>query len=330
MLHIAICDDDGAAAQSIQSMVETCLKQCGCAGKIAVYTVAGNLLYDIVEDRFFFDLLLLDIEMPGVSGMAIAEKIQPCLPHAKVIFITSHIEYAIDAFALSIFRYVPKGELQTRLPAALRDAFALLSLEEGRTYTIRTHSRLEKIPYKEIYFIEREGKNARITTFAGVSRVRKSLQEVYDELGAEEFLFIDRGCIVNIIHILQVKDGMAMLKNGASLPISRSHLQAVKEQINRYWGNTYDGWDSFPLSVCHERGAHGRLPGNPPRPVPPAVPKEMVGRGHRRRRGRIRPAVRAARARSLSLGAGSPLNRRLRPLRMESQLENQPVRGDFL
>ncbi len=236
MLHIAICDDDGAAAQSIQSMVETCLKQCGCAGKIAVYTVAGNLLYDIVEDRFFFDLLLLDIEMPGVSGMAIAEKIQPCLPHAKVIFITSHIEYAIDAFALSIFRYVPKGELQTRLPAALRDAFALLSLEEGRTYTIRTHSRLEKIPYKEIYFIEREGKNARITTFAGVSRVRKSLQEVYDELGAEEFLFIDRGCIVNIIHILQVKDGMAMLKNGASLPISRSHLQAVKEQINRYWG----------------------------------------------------------------------------------------------
>ena len=69
-----------------------------------------------------------------------------------------------------------------------------------------------------------------------MSKVRKSLQKVYEELNAEEFLFIDRGCIVNMIHIMQVKDGMAILKNGTSLPISRSHLQTVKEQINRYWG----------------------------------------------------------------------------------------------
>ena len=56
------------------------------------------------------------------------------------------------------------------------------------------------------------------------------------ELGAEEFLYIDRGCIVNLIHVMQIKDGMAVLKNGTALPISRSHLQAVKAEINRYWG----------------------------------------------------------------------------------------------
>ena len=109
-------------------------------------------------------------------------------------------------------------------------------LEDGKAYTIRTNSRLEKIPYKEIYYIERDGKNASIITAGGVSRVRKSLQQVYEELGAEEFIYIDRGCIVNMIHILQVKDGMAVLKGGVALPISRSHLQEVKEQINTYWG----------------------------------------------------------------------------------------------
>lgn len=109
-------------------------------------------------------------------------------------------------------------------------------LEEGKVYTIRTNSRLEKIPYKEICYIERDGKNASITTAAGVSRVRRSLQQVYEELAAEEFIYIDRGCIVNMIHIMQIKDGMAVLKNGTSLPVSRSHLQAVKEQINTYWG----------------------------------------------------------------------------------------------
>jgi len=66
--------------------------------------------------------------------------------------------------------------------------------------------------------------------------VRKSLAQVYDELGAEEFIYIDRGCIVNLIHVMQVRDGMVVLKNGTSLPVSRSHLQDVKEQINRYWG----------------------------------------------------------------------------------------------
>ena len=66
--------------------------------------------------------------------------------------------------------------------------------------------------------------------------MRKSLGQVYKELEAEEFIYIDRGCIVNMIHIMQVKDGMAVLENGALLPISRSHLQPVKEQINRYWG----------------------------------------------------------------------------------------------
>ena len=66
--------------------------------------------------------------------------------------------------------------------------------------------------------------------------MRKSLGQVYEELGAEEFIYIDRGCIVNMIQILQVKEGAAVLNNGVSLPISRSHLQEVKEKINRYWG----------------------------------------------------------------------------------------------
>ena len=174
--------------------------------------------------------------MLGSSGMELAEKIKPCLPNVKIIFITSHIEYAIDAFELAIFRYVPKEDTGKRLPAAIVDAVKLIALEDGKTYTIRTNSRLEKIPYKEIYYIERDGKNASITTAGGIARVRKSLQQVYAELDAEEFIYIDRGCIVNMIHIMQVKDGTVVLKNGVSLPVSRSHLREVKEQINTYWG----------------------------------------------------------------------------------------------
>ena len=236
MLHIAICDDDKATVESHKNITENYLKDCGSIGKIETYITSDNLLYDITEDKFFFDLILLDIEMPGSTGMEIAEKIKPYLPNVKIIFITSHIEYAIDAFELSIFRYVPKTDIDKRLPAAIQDAIKLIELEDGKTYTIQTNSRLEKIPYREIYYIERDGKNASITAAGGISKVRKSLQQVYSELGADEFIFTDRGCIVNMIHIMQIKDGMAVLKNGEALPISRSHLQEVKEQINHYWG----------------------------------------------------------------------------------------------
>ena len=237
MLHIAVCDDEKALTESNKAILEAVLKELGVAGEITTYNDSRNLLYDITEDNFHYDLLLSDIEMPEISGMELAEKIKPFLPEIRIIFITSHIEYAIDAFELSIFRYVPKSDTEKRLPAAIKDAVSLINLEADKSYTIQVKGRFEKIPFRDILFIERDGKNAAINTADGVSKVRKSLQAVFDELNSEEFIFIDRGYIVNLIHIMQVKNNTAVLKDGTVLPISRSHLQTVKEQINSYWGN---------------------------------------------------------------------------------------------
>lgn len=237
LVRIAICDDEKEAVALHEEIIKDSLQSCGIGYEITAYTYSSNLLSDIAEDGFFYDLLLLDIEMPGVTGMELAGKIKPFLPNVKVIFITSHVEYAIDAFELSIFRYVPKNDLAKRLKTAVTDAAELIELEEGKEYIIHAAGRMEKIPYRDILYIQRDGgKNSEIYSNAGMSKVRKSLQQVYEELAAPEFIFIDRGCIVNIIHIMKVSDGMAVLKNGEALPISRSHLQEVKQQINRFWG----------------------------------------------------------------------------------------------
>ncbi len=237
LVRIAICDDEKDAVALHENIIKDSLQSCGIGYEITAYTSGSNLLSDITEDGFFYDLILSDIEMPDVTGMELAEKIKPFLPNSKVIFITSHIEYAIDAFELSIFRYVPKNDLENRLRAAVTDAAKLIELEAGKEYLIQAAGRVEKIAYKDIYYVQRDGgKNAEIYAAAGISKVRKSLQQVFSELDAPEFLFIDRGCIVNIIQIMKVADGMAFLKSGEALPISRSHLQEVKRQINRYWG----------------------------------------------------------------------------------------------
>ena len=236
MIKIAICDDEEKAVALHEKIVKTCLQAQGVGYEITTYTQSRNLLYDITDDGFFYDLILLDIEMPGISGMEIPQQLKGFLPNVKIIFVTSHTEYAIDAFELSIFRYVPKNNLEVKLAAAVTDAAKLIELEAGQEYTIQTASRMEKIPYKDIFYIQRDGKNASIMSSVGIAKVRKSLQQVFDELNTPEFIFIDRGCIVNIIQIMKISDGMVVLKNGEQLPISRSHLQEVKQKINQFWG----------------------------------------------------------------------------------------------
>ena len=236
MIKIAICDDEEKSVALHEHIVRECLQSEGIGCEITTYTQSRNLLYDITDDGFFYDLILLDIEMPGISGMEIPQQIKGYLPNVRIIFVTSHTEYAIDAFELAIFRYVPKNNLEVKLTAAVVDAAKLIELEARQEYTIQTANRMEKIPYKDIFYIQRDGKNASIVSSAGTSKVRKSLQQVFEELDAPEFIFIDRGYIVNIIQIMKINDGIAILKNGEQLPISRSHLQEVKRQINQFWG----------------------------------------------------------------------------------------------
>lgn len=236
MVKIAICDDDAQAVARQEAIVRQSLQKAGIQCALTTYTQSGNLLADLRDDGFFYDLILLDIEMPGISGMEIPQQLKGFLPNVKIIFVTSHTEYAIDAFELSIFRYVPKNNLEVKLATAVTDAAKLIELEAGQEYTIQTASRMEKIPYKDIFYIQRDGKNASIMSSVGIAKVRKSLQQVFDELNTPEFIFIDRGCIVNIIQIMKISDGMVVLKNGEQLPISRSHLQEVKQKINQFWG----------------------------------------------------------------------------------------------
>lgn len=236
MIRIAICDDEPDSILRNKEILQACNGRMKCIADMITYTNGEMLLSDILEDDFFYDLILLDIEMPNISGMEIVQSIKPKLPNVRVIFITSHIKYAIDSFELSIFRYVPKDDLEKRLTYAVSDALKLIMLENHKNYLVVTANRMEKVSFQDILYIQRDGKNSAITTFHGVIKVRKSLQNVREELDAEEFIFIERGCIVNLIQVTQIKNSMIYLKNQIELPISRSHLQGVKVALNSYWG----------------------------------------------------------------------------------------------
>ena len=68
MIRIAICDDEERAVASTEKIVKTCLQAQGIGCEITTYTQSRNLLYDITDDGFFYDLILLDIECRGSAA----------------------------------------------------------------------------------------------------------------------------------------------------------------------------------------------------------------------------------------------------------------------
>ncbi|ANU44950.1 DNA-binding response regulator [Enterocloster clostridioformis] len=236
MIYIAICDDNEKLVHILTKRVKTYLRENNVLADLEVYTQSRLLQYDI-QERKYFDLILSDIEMPNIDGMKLAAYIKQYLPDVLIIFITSYLKYAVDAFELSIFRYIPKNAIESRLPQALEDAINMINIQANDYYMIQMPSRIEKIPYKKILYIQREGKNSVITlTDGSITKVRKSLVQVFKEFKTEDFIYVDRGDIVNLAHVMGIKNGIVELKNGIRLPASHAKLEEIKSKLSDFWG----------------------------------------------------------------------------------------------
>ncbi len=236
MIQVGICDDEPAMLHNMEAFTHNCFSQNRIFATIQTFSSGLNLIYEL-QDGTHFDLLLLDIEMPQIDGMQLASKVKKLLPQVLIIFITSHIEYALDAYELSIFRYIPKANMDTKLTHALLDAAQFIQIQISKSYIIQNQNRLERIPYKNLLFISHEGKNSLLITNLPTSsfKVRKTLQQIHEELDTNEFIFIDRGCIVNLSHILSIKNNECILKDGTHLVVSQARMQDLKEHMLLFW-----------------------------------------------------------------------------------------------
>ena len=233
MIQIAICDDSEITLQHLNQSVNTILKSNQEAAAITLYSSSESLSYDI-EEGHFFDLILTDIEMPHMNGMELATTIRTYLPGALIIFITAYTKYALDAFELSAFRYIDKEMLPEKLPTAIRDAFRI-----HQYYPLSNTRMYRKLLLKDILYISREGKNSifHLTNQTEIKE-RKSLNPVMEELNSSDFVFADRGIIVNLIHIVSIQDTMIELDNGEVLPASLARIKELKLLLQKLWRNS--------------------------------------------------------------------------------------------
>ena len=240
MIRIAVCDDERCFVEQMNHIITNHARDISQPPETSFYTSSSQLLYD-VEEGAHFDLLLLDIEMPEKDGMSLAASLRRHLPLSLIIFITSHTQYAVKAYELSVFRYIPKSEMETCLPLALKDASRILKQSSSDTYIIESARRIQKLSAEDIIYVYKQQKYSVIAAKGGEIPVRKPLAQVLEELntltagGTGSFLMVERGYIVNLFHVEKLEDEQIYLDNGSVLPVSRNRLKETREAITRYW-----------------------------------------------------------------------------------------------
>ena len=235
MLRVAICDDEKILVE-IEEIAGRFFRLNCIDNKITIYQSSENLQYDL-QDGIVYDLFLLDIEMPEIHGMELAKEICERIPSAKIIFITSHLEYAITAYEYSVFRYIQKTMLHEKLFLALEDYYKLYALEKNEYYMIEIKNYLEKIPYRSIFYILKEGKYS-VLYLEGerTVSVRKPLKQVFEELGQEYFYFADRGCIINLANVVGMDTGKILFPEQQNVTINKTNWIEFKESLLSFWG----------------------------------------------------------------------------------------------
>ncbi len=235
MLRVAICDDEKILME-IEEIAGRFFRLNCIDNKITIYQSSENLQYDL-QDGIVYDLFLLDIEMPEIHGMELAKEICERMPSAKIIFITSHLEYAITAYEYSVFRYIQKTMLHEKLFLALEDYYKLYALEKNEYYMIEIKNYLEKIPYRSIFYVLKEGKYS-VLYLEGerTVSVRKTLKQVFEELGQEYFYFADRGCIINLANVVGMDTGKILFPEQQNVTINKTNWIEFKESLLLFWG----------------------------------------------------------------------------------------------
>lgn len=236
-MNIVICDDEKAFADKLETdirrMISANDRFCGL-NLSCKYIYPPKALLDYSENEII-DILFLDINMPGIDGLKIAECFFDIHPETLIIFVTNYDEYVFRSLRFNPHRYLRKNRIDDELGEAL---FSALSLLMGTTSHLAVSDRngISRVALQRIIYIEKEKATnyIKIVCRNEEYRDRRGIKELISTLDPSVFVRINVGTVVNVKHILSVKEDTVMLYGNHRLPVSKKYLPGLKKAFLEY------------------------------------------------------------------------------------------------
>ena len=227
-MRIAICDDQAECRHQAELAIRNCLK--GTDLLIDAYKDGSSFLRNYKKSSY--DLVFLDIEMPEMDGITLAKHLRKLHNDVPIIFLTSHIEFALEGYEVNALRYLTKPVDMSKLQEVL--SHTLRQMQEQRVIWVKSDLSDKKILVKDILYMEAQNQNILIATTTDTYSVRYNLSDYEKELEKDDFFRIHRGYLVSLGHIKSIGQGEVLLDDGTALPVSRTKEKALKESLMQY------------------------------------------------------------------------------------------------
>lgn len=228
-MRIIICDDDSLFANDLKNTVILYFQKKNLPlPKISVFNSGDSLLMDSCEK----DLVLLDVEMPGVDGIHVGKTLSEKNNNCIIIMITSFSEYLDDAMRFNVFRYISKPLDTKRLYRNLDDALNTYNKLQEKNIIFEHNHETILCNTSKILFVEMDGKRINIYTTEKIYSIYRTINSFEKELPVSLFYRSHRSYIVNLSHVIEFSSDTIYLDSKHTVYLSkRKHSDFKKHWL---------------------------------------------------------------------------------------------------
>lgn len=208
MIKILICDDDYKIIEDVKKLLLTFSRNNKVEFKIDLQN-SGDF---ILNNNNLYDIAIVDIEMPGISGLKLSEKLKENNPDTIIIVLTSFQNYLDSAMKIRVFRYLSKPIDKYRFLVNFKDAIEEYRLI-SKTLTIKYNDEVHVIKTKDILYIENQKYGSVIHTTKNDYYVKIKPKDLYKIINQENcFAFSHNSILVNLQNVIDFNKTTIILR----------------------------------------------------------------------------------------------------------------------